>query len=61
MIFYERVLIITCVDLLASSVFSKYKNDVDLVLHSLLGIYIYFLSAFKEKKEISDYARVCLE
>jgi len=50
MVFYERTVIIYIIDLLSNHLIKKYINDIEQILHSIIGIYLYFISIFKKIK-----------
>lgn len=61
MVFYERILIIFCIDLLANRTIASHLHDINHILHALLGTYLYFIHLFNHsKKGLPSYALTCL-
>jgi hypothetical protein len=61
LIFYERILIISCIDLLANRVMARHQHTVNTVFHSLLGTYLFLIYLRSQAKSpLPAYAQNCL-
>ena len=50
MVFYERILVIFAIDLVFNHQIDKYINEIQQVLHAIIGIYLFFMYILKKIK-----------
>lgn len=50
-----------CVDLLASRSLGRHLHEVNLILHALLGIYLYLIYLLRLAHPLPAYSEGCLE